>query len=186
MDRATSTATSPATSSAREPLNRMRNPLGSGPKRTREPASAYHQTSAPTSGAPGSKHHATVDLEHRRQQLSARVAELQWDLGGLVYEMAIRDNILMLVKKRAAAPRGGRQLQRGRADPADGTDRHLRVLHGVRRAAQQWRCVLLAVRPSVARAGLGRLDPRVLGSRLRKSPTRRRRDTRAATDSARD
>lgn len=35
----------------------------------------------------------TVDLERRRGQLSARVAELQWDLGGLVYEMAIRNRL---------------------------------------------------------------------------------------------
>jgi hypothetical protein len=34
-----------------------------------------------------------VDLTKRRDQLSARVAELQWDLGGLVYEMAIRDHV---------------------------------------------------------------------------------------------
>jgi hypothetical protein len=45
----------------------------------------------------------TVDLERRRDQLSARVAELQWDLGGLVYEMAIRDRIRMdVIIKRAA------------------------------------------------------------------------------------
>lgn len=35
----------------------------------------------------------SVDLRRRRDQLSARMAELQWDLGGLVYEMAIRDSI---------------------------------------------------------------------------------------------
>ena len=34
-----------------------------------------------------------VDLNRRYEQLSARVAELQWDLGGLVYEMAARDAI---------------------------------------------------------------------------------------------
>lgn len=34
-----------------------------------------------------------VDLHRRYEQLSARVAELQWDLGGLVYEMASRDAI---------------------------------------------------------------------------------------------
>jgi hypothetical protein len=34
-----------------------------------------------------------VDLQRRREQLTARVAELQWDLGGLVYEMATRDRI---------------------------------------------------------------------------------------------
>jgi hypothetical protein len=45
----------------------------------------------------------TVDLERRRDQLSARVAELQWDLGGLVYEMAIRDRIRVdVIVKRAA------------------------------------------------------------------------------------
>jgi len=45
-----------------------------------------------------------VDLEHRRDQLNAQVAELQWDLGGLVYEMAIRDRVRVdVLIKRAAA-----------------------------------------------------------------------------------
>jgi hypothetical protein len=44
-----------------------------------------------------------VDLRRRRDQLNARVAELQWDLGGLVYEMAIRDRIRVdVIVKRAA------------------------------------------------------------------------------------
>lgn len=44
-----------------------------------------------------------VDLERRRDVLKARVAEMQWDLGGLVYEMAIRDRIHVdLLVKRAA------------------------------------------------------------------------------------
>ena len=44
-----------------------------------------------------------VDLERRRDVLKARVAELQWDLGGLVYEMAIRDRIRVdVLVKRAA------------------------------------------------------------------------------------
>lgn len=34
-----------------------------------------------------------IDLQRRRDQLNAKVAELQWDLGGLVYEMAIRDRV---------------------------------------------------------------------------------------------
>jgi chorismate mutase len=46
---------------------------------------------------------AVVDLKRRRAQLSARVAELQFDLGGLVYEMAIRDRIRVdVIVKRAA------------------------------------------------------------------------------------
>jgi len=49
-------------------------------------------------------HELTVDLERRRDQLVARVAELQWDLGGLVYEMAVRNRIdVEVLVKRAVA-----------------------------------------------------------------------------------
>ena len=44
-----------------------------------------------------------IDLERRRDQLRARVAELQWDLGGLAYEMATRDHIKVDVLVRRAA-----------------------------------------------------------------------------------
>ena len=44
-----------------------------------------------------------VDLRRRRDQLTARVAELQFDLGGLVYEMATRDRIRVDVLVRRAA-----------------------------------------------------------------------------------
>jgi len=44
------------------------------------------------------------DLRRRRDELTARVSELQWDLGGLVYEMAIRDHLrLEVIVRRAAA-----------------------------------------------------------------------------------
>ncbi|HEY4779506.1 MAG TPA: zinc ribbon domain-containing protein [Solirubrobacterales bacterium] len=43
-----------------------------------------------------------VDLQRRRDQLVARVAELQWDLGGLVYEMAVRNNIRVEVMVKRA------------------------------------------------------------------------------------
>jgi hypothetical protein len=44
------------------------------------------------------------ELRRRRDQLSQRMAELQWDLGGLVYEMAIRDSIRTdVIVQRAAA-----------------------------------------------------------------------------------
>ena len=46
---------------------------------------------------------STVNLQARRDQLNARLAELQWDLGGLVYEMAIRDRIRIDVIVRQAA-----------------------------------------------------------------------------------
>jgi hypothetical protein len=58
---------------------------------------------APPAGPPLG-HDLLVDLERRRDQLIARVAELQWDLGGLVYEMAIRNNIKVeVLVKRAVA-----------------------------------------------------------------------------------
>src|ERR1700755_984277 len=45
-----------------------------------------------------------VDLRRRRDQLSARLAELQWDRGALAYEMAVRNRIRgdVLVKRAAA------------------------------------------------------------------------------------
>jgi hypothetical protein len=56
---------------------------------------------APAPSAPA-QHELTVDLERRRDQLVARVAELQWDLGGLVYEMAVRNRIdVEVLVKRA-------------------------------------------------------------------------------------
>jgi hypothetical protein len=58
----------------------------------------------PSPGSPSPGHDALVDLERRRDQLVARVAELQWDLGGLTYEMAIRNrvNVDILVKRAVA------------------------------------------------------------------------------------
>jgi hypothetical protein len=44
-----------------------------------------------------------VDLQRRRDQLVARLAELQWDLGGLAYEMATRNAIRPEVLTRRAA-----------------------------------------------------------------------------------
>jgi hypothetical protein len=66
---------------------------------------------APTPGAPQAgpaspayRAGIVVDLERRRDQLVARVAELQWDLGGLVYEMAVRNRIeVEVLVKRAVA-----------------------------------------------------------------------------------
>jgi hypothetical protein len=43
------------------------------------------------------------DLRQRREQLSKQLAELQWDLGGIAYEMAIRDHFRLDVLSRQAA-----------------------------------------------------------------------------------
>ena len=45
----------------------------------------------------------TTDLEERQKALEERLATLQWDLGGLTYEMAIRDHFRLDVLVRAAA-----------------------------------------------------------------------------------
>jgi hypothetical protein len=46
---------------------------------------------------------STADLERRRDNLAEQLAELQWDLGGLAYEMAIRDHFRLDVLARQAA-----------------------------------------------------------------------------------
>jgi hypothetical protein len=43
------------------------------------------------------------DLRRRRRELAERVAELTWDLGGLAYEMAIRDHYRLDVIARKAS-----------------------------------------------------------------------------------
>jgi hypothetical protein len=45
----------------------------------------------------------TVELVRRRDQLADAYSEAQWDLGGLVYEMARRDHFRMDVLVRQAA-----------------------------------------------------------------------------------
>src|ERR1700728_1199163 len=47
------------------------------------------QSAAPTPPPPPQ---SRAELERRREELAGRVAELHWDLGGLAYEMAIRDH----------------------------------------------------------------------------------------------
>lgn len=43
------------------------------------------------------------ELGARRDRLSEQLVELQWDLGGLAYEMAIRDHFRLDVLNRQAA-----------------------------------------------------------------------------------
>ncbi len=61
------------------------------------------------------------DLARRRDSLSRQLAELQWDLGGLAYEMAIRDHFRLDVLARQAA-----ELQRVDAELAE-VERMLRL-----------------------------------------------------------
>ncbi len=75
--------------------------------RRKQPAATSPPAGGPQQAAPSDAlnraygQEFVVDLQRRRDQLVARVAELQWDLGGLVYEMAIRNRIKVevLVKR---------------------------------------------------------------------------------------
>jgi hypothetical protein len=82
-------------------------PPGAPPPNTRPaPTGTTVRAGGPPPGkALGSAHgeEFIVDLKRRREQLVARVAELQWDLGGLTYEMAIRNSIRVEVLVKRAA-----------------------------------------------------------------------------------
>jgi hypothetical protein len=52
---------------------------------------------------PGPSHEPSSELRGRRDELAEQVAELQWNLGGLTYEMAIRDHFRIDVLVRRAA-----------------------------------------------------------------------------------
>jgi hypothetical protein len=79
---------------------------GSAPGATNGRAPAPGRVAIPSQGpaSPAIGQELLVDLERRRDQLIARVAELQWDLGGLAYEMAIRNQMKVdVLVKRAVA-----------------------------------------------------------------------------------
>lgn len=62
-----------------------------------------------------------TDLEERRKRLADELATLQWDLGGLTYEMAVRDHFRLDLLVRAAA-----RLQEVDAELAE-VERQLRL-----------------------------------------------------------
>jgi chorismate mutase len=81
-------------------------PARKAPRQQAKPAVPSSATTAvePTASTLNSAYgeEFIVDLQRRRDQLVARVAELQWDLGGLVYEMAVRNSIRVeVIVKRA-------------------------------------------------------------------------------------
>jgi hypothetical protein len=60
-----------------------------------------------------SSHDGRASLERRRDELVAQVAELHWDLGGLAYEMAIRDHFRLDVLVHRAAELQERDAELG-------------------------------------------------------------------------
>jgi hypothetical protein len=89
----------------------------------------------------------TAELEARRSRLAQRVAELQWDLGGLAYEMAIRDHFRLDVLVRVAAELQRLDGELGEVERllkldeqgATGTCRECGAPHG-RGAVYCWQC----------------------------------------------
>lgn len=86
------------------PLNRA--PRDPGPP---GPETMVHSSAA---GRPGVAP-ATEELARRREQLSRRFADLQWDLGGMAYEMASRDHFRLDVLTRQAAALQGVDAELG-------------------------------------------------------------------------
>ncbi|HXR28281.1 MAG TPA: hypothetical protein VN772_01800 [Solirubrobacteraceae bacterium] len=100
-----------------------------------------------------------AELRRRRLELAERVASLTWDLGGLAYEMAIRDHYRLDVIARKAA-----ELQQADAELGEvqrllataeagieGQCRSCGAVHS-RGAAYCWHCgapLLAETRPSV-------------------------------------
>ena len=66
----------------------------------RRPAPA---SAAPAVAPPSPEEEGRSELRRRRDALAERVTELHWDLGGLAYEMAIRDHFRLDVLVRRAA-----------------------------------------------------------------------------------
>lgn len=90
-------ATSPANTQPKRPLGQQ---LSSLTRKLPSVGSKAEPVPRAPSSAAGI---APAELMRRRDALAAQVAELHWDLGGLVYEMSIRDHFRMDVLVRQAA-----------------------------------------------------------------------------------
>ncbi len=126
----------------------------------RSDAPAAPRPAAP--GGPPSPADGRASLERRRDELVAQVAELHWDLGGLAYEMAIRDHFRLDVLVRRAAELQERDAELGELERVlslhehggAGTCSECGAVHA-RGAPYCWQCgrVLMERVPSAAAAG---------------------------------
>ena len=104
-----------------------------------------------------------AQLRSRQRELAQRVAELTWDLGGLTYEMAIRDHYRLDVLARRAAELQEadaqlNEIQRLLASSEAGVHGQCRSCGAVhsRGAAYCWQCgapLISEARPGVLAAG---------------------------------
>jgi len=100
-----------------------------------------------------------AELRRRRYELAQQVAALTWDLGGLTYEMAVRDHYRLDVLARRAAELQEADAQLGEvqrllANAQDGVHGQCRSCGAVhsRGAAYCWHCgaqLLAEARPAV-------------------------------------
>jgi hypothetical protein len=112
----------------------------------------------PAGGLPASAN-SMSELRERRRELAERVAALTWDLGGLAYEMAIRDHYRLDVLARKASELQETDAQLGEVQRLlataeagiHGQCRSCGAVHS-RGAAYCWHCgapLLQEARPSV-------------------------------------
>ncbi len=129
----------------------------------RPDADAPRQAPAVPRGAPDAGD-GRASLERRRDELLAQVAELHWDLGGLAYEMAIRDHFRLDVLVRRAGELQERDAELGELERVLSLREHVETgtcpdcgsVHG-RGALYCWQCgkVLMERVPSAAAANGG-------------------------------
>jgi len=84
----------------------------------------------------------TAQLERRREELAAQVAELHWDLGGLAYEMAVRDHFRNDVLMSRAALLQERDAELAEVERKLGHERALGAGPGGAEARKTWARVL--------------------------------------------
>jgi hypothetical protein len=110
-----------------------------------------------------------AELRDRRLALAERVAELTWDLGGLTYEMAIRDHYRLDVLSRRAAELQQVDAELGEVERllgaaeagVHGQCRSCGAVHS-RGAAYCWHCgasLQVEARPAVVAQDGGALQP---------------------------
>ena len=142
---------SPTPATAARPARSVSRPPPVSPR-----ASAAAPVEAPS---PAVLSGSAAELRRERVRLAERVAALTWDLGGLAYEMAIRDHYRLDVLARRAAELQQADAQLGEVerllsaaeDGVGGNCRSCGAVHS-RGAAYCWRCgspLLLEGRPSV-------------------------------------
>jgi hypothetical protein len=113
-----------------------------------------------------------AELRARRDALAAEVAELTWDLGGLTYEMAIRDHFRLDVLIRRAAALQERDAELGEVerllaaaqDGVTGACRSCGAPHS-RGAGYCWKCGQPLMPQSTSAALIEPLGPPSNGAR---------------------